>query len=82
MLDSVSHIALFTATVVFGHVLLRKLQSYKSLPPPPGPPSYPLIGQLLSMPQSSEEREFTGLSAQLKCGYILLVFEGVITLLI
>jgi hypothetical protein len=58
MLDSISHLALFTGTIVSGYLLLRKLRAHTSVPLPPDPPSYPLMGQLLYMPRSSEEHEF------------------------
>ncbi|KAG9093309.1 hypothetical protein FS749_014628 [Ceratobasidium sp. UAMH 11750] len=57
----VSDAALFTPLAVFASLVFHKLYktySAKLLPLPPGPPSYPLIGQLLSMPLSSEHTTF------------------------
>ncbi|KAJ1301356.1 hypothetical protein OPQ81_003755 [Rhizoctonia solani] len=42
----------------------------RRLPLPPGPPSYPIIGQLLSVPRSSQGRAFMDMSAQLKSDII------------
>lgn len=67
----ITHFTLLVVGVVSGHLLFRKLRTNKLLPLPPGPPSYPLIGQLLSIPQSSEERAFVSLSAELKCEHVL-----------
>ncbi|KAB5592693.1 hypothetical protein CTheo_3893 [Ceratobasidium theobromae] len=72
----ITHFTLLVVGVVSGHLLFRKLRTNKLLPLPPGPPSYPLIGQLLSIPQSSEERAFVSLSAELKSDIISLSFLG------
>ncbi|CAE6401647.1 hypothetical protein ACGC1H_006526 [Rhizoctonia solani] len=50
--------------IVVGYLALRESRSGR-LPLPPGPPSYPIIGQLLSMPTTSQGRAFMDLSAQL-----------------
>ncbi|CAE6467135.1 unnamed protein product [Rhizoctonia solani] len=55
--------------IVAGYLALHKSRS-RRLPLPPGPPSYPIIGQLLSMPTSSQGRAFMDLSAQLNSDII------------
>ncbi|CAE6509163.1 unnamed protein product [Rhizoctonia solani] len=57
------------AGLVSGYLALRKSRS-RQLPLPPGPPSYPIIGQLLSMPRSSQGRAFMNMSAQLNSDII------------
>lgn len=67
MLDGTSELALLAATIVSGYLIFRKLSSHKTLPLPPGPPSYPVIGQLLYVPQSSEAQEFADIGEKLDC---------------
>jgi hypothetical protein len=40
------------------HLLLHRMRPCASLPLPPGPPSYPIIGQILSMPSRLEQQAF------------------------
>ncbi|KAF8684901.1 cytochrome P450 family [Rhizoctonia solani] len=54
---------------VSSYLVLRKLRLGR-LPLPPGPPSYPIIGQLLSIPRSSEGRAFIDMSAKLNSDII------------
>ncbi|KAG8755039.1 hypothetical protein FRC11_006280 [Ceratobasidium sp. 423] len=55
--------------LVSGYLALRKSRS-RQLPLPPGPPSYPVIGQLLSMPRSAQGRAFMDMSAELNSDII------------
>ncbi|CAE6429028.1 unnamed protein product [Rhizoctonia solani] len=55
--------------VLVGFLVLYKSRSGR-LPLPPGPPSHPLIGQLLSMPTTSQGRAFMEISAQLNSDII------------
>ncbi|KDN39113.1 hypothetical protein RSAG8_09020, partial [Rhizoctonia solani AG-8 WAC10335] len=71
MIDVISSpiLPVFGVGIVVGFMTLYKSRSSR-LPLPPGPPSYPLIGQLLSMPTTSQGRAFMELSAQLKSDII------------
>ncbi|KAG8683680.1 hypothetical protein FRC11_013228 [Ceratobasidium sp. 423] len=77
MFDNISLPALLVASVVIvsGYLVLHKLR-HNQLPLPPGPPSYPIIGQLLSIPRSSESRVFMDLSAKLNSDIISFSFLG------
>ncbi|CAE6489087.1 unnamed protein product [Rhizoctonia solani] len=77
MLDNVPPSALLLTGIgiVSGYLASQKLRSGQ-LPLPPGPPSYPVIGQLLSMPRSSESRVFMDLSAELNSDIISFSFPG------
>ncbi|CAE7184075.1 unnamed protein product [Rhizoctonia solani] len=61
--------------IVSGYFVLQKLGS-RLLLLPPGPPSYPLIGQLLSMPRRSEGRAFMDWSRRLNSDIISFSFLG------
>ncbi|CAE6464219.1 unnamed protein product [Rhizoctonia solani] len=61
--------------LIMGYLVFRKL-SPSQLPLPPGPPSYPIIGQLLSIPRSSEGRAYMDLSAKLNSDIISYSFFG------
>ncbi|KAF8705610.1 cytochrome P450, partial [Rhizoctonia solani] len=70
---SVSHttvIAGLIAAIVFT-VRQRWKRSNSLLPLPPGPPSYPVIEQLLSMPLSSEHTVFDKQGKEIKIGDII-----------
>ncbi|KAG8788910.1 hypothetical protein FRC12_014072 [Ceratobasidium sp. 428] len=72
-------VALLAPLAVFVSLLLRKLYkkyATKQLPLPPGPPSYPLIGQLLSMPLSSEHTTFDKQSRDIGSDIISLSMLG------
>ncbi|KEP50532.1 cytochrome P450 family protein [Rhizoctonia solani 123E] len=71
MYDTISSPLLLVVGVgiVVGYLALRESLS-RRLPLPPGPPSYPIIGQLLSMPTTSQGRAFMDLSAQLNSDII------------
>ncbi|KAJ1299398.1 hypothetical protein OPQ81_011135 [Rhizoctonia solani] len=71
MLDDIFSPTLLLAYVgiISGYLALRRSRS-RRLPLPPGPPSYPVIGQLLSMPTSQQGHAFMDLSAQLKSDII------------
>ncbi|CAE6446585.1 unnamed protein product [Rhizoctonia solani] len=60
--------------IMFDHPPPGPALSYANVgrPLPPGPPSYPIIGQLLSMPQTTEGPEFANLSKTLKSDIISL----------
>ncbi|KAG9126920.1 hypothetical protein FRC07_001384 [Ceratobasidium sp. 392] len=58
------------------HRLLRRADPCASLPLPPGPPSYPLIGQILSMPSEVQQEEFHKMSKTLGSDIISLSFFG------
>ncbi|CAE6495149.1 unnamed protein product [Rhizoctonia solani] len=64
-----------SACIALGYMVLHK-SGPRQLPLPPGPPSYPIIGQLLSMPMSSEGRAFIDMSAKLGSGIISYSFFG------
>ncbi|KAH7337396.1 cytochrome P450 [Rhizoctonia solani] len=68
MADSISNstFLIASALLVSGYLLVRKTWSSKQRPFPPGPPSYPIIGQLLSIPQVTGGPEFAEPSAKLK----------------
>ncbi|EUC61506.1 cytochrome P450 family protein [Rhizoctonia solani AG-3 Rhs1AP] len=51
-------------------------QKYTSSPLPPGPPSYHIIGQLLSMPSNHEQFVFHNISQAVKSDIISLSFLG------
>lgn len=67
MLETIPQLALLVTAIVSGYLLLRQTRSRKSLPLPPGPPSYPLIGQLLSVPQASEAQAFAEIGEKANC---------------
>ncbi|CAE6484738.1 unnamed protein product [Rhizoctonia solani] len=77
MSDTVSSpiLLLVGVGVVVGFLALRKLRRGR-LPLPPGPPSYPIIGQLLSMPTKSQGRAFMDLSVKLSSDIISLSIFG------
>ncbi|CAE6410077.1 unnamed protein product [Rhizoctonia solani] len=52
------------------------VRKYMSSPLPPGPPSYPIIGQLLSMPSNHEQFVFQNISHTVKSDIISLSFLG------
>ncbi|KAJ1310703.1 hypothetical protein OPQ81_009228 [Rhizoctonia solani] len=64
-----------SAGIVLGYLALHKLRPSR-LPLPPGPPSYPIVGQLLSVPGSSEGRAFMEMSAKLNSDIISYSFFG------
>ncbi|KEP52059.1 O-methylsterigmatocystin oxidoreductase [Rhizoctonia solani 123E] len=64
-----------SACMLLGYLAWLKLRS-RQLPLPPGPPSYPIIGQLLSMPRSSEGRAFMDMSTKLNSDIISYTFFG------
>ncbi|KDN39026.1 hypothetical protein RSAG8_09062, partial [Rhizoctonia solani AG-8 WAC10335] len=69
---SVSHTAILAgliATIVFT-IRRRWKRSQSPLPLPPGPPSYPLIEQLLSMPLSSEHTVFDKQGKDIKSSFV------------
>ncbi|KEP48417.1 cytochrome P450 family protein [Rhizoctonia solani 123E] len=75
---SVSHttiLAGLVATIVFT-IRRRWKRSHSLLPLPPGPPSYPLIEQLLSMPLSSEHTVFDKQGKDIKSDIISLSMLG------
>ncbi|CAE6475654.1 unnamed protein product [Rhizoctonia solani] len=75
-IDALSTELLLTSVgLVLGYLALRKL-SPRRLPLPPGPPSYPIVGQLFSMPRSSEGHAFMELSARLNSDIISYSFLG------
>ncbi|CAE7077380.1 unnamed protein product, partial [Rhizoctonia solani] len=57
------------------YLVVRKLRSDR-LPLPPGPPSYPVIGQLLSMPRSMEGPAFMDMSVKLNSDILSYSFFG------
>ncbi|CAE6509169.1 unnamed protein product [Rhizoctonia solani] len=77
MFDNISLPAFLVTgvAIVSGYLVLCKLRTNR-LPLPPGPPSYPIIGQLLAMPRSSESRVFMNLSAKLNSDIISFSFLG------
>lgn len=58
MAEIVSYVCLPFAGILIARWLSRFVYARAVLPLPPGPPSYPLIGQLLSMPKQSEQQAF------------------------
>ncbi|CAE6530592.1 unnamed protein product [Rhizoctonia solani] len=64
-----------TIGIISGYLTLRKVRP-NQLPLPPGPPSYPIIGQLLSMPRSSEGPAFIDMSIKLNSDIISYSFLG------
>ncbi|KAG8730770.1 hypothetical protein FRC12_020082, partial [Ceratobasidium sp. 428] len=56
--------------------LQRRTNPYASLPLPPGPPSYPIIGQIFSMPSELQQKEFHQMSKKLGSDIISLSFFG------
>ncbi|KAH7316417.1 cytochrome P450 [Rhizoctonia solani] len=79
MLDNISRPTLLVTSIsiVSVYLALRKICSSSSqLPLPPGPSSYPVIGQLLSVPRSSESRAFINLSMELDSNIISFSFLG------
>ncbi|CAE6509181.1 unnamed protein product [Rhizoctonia solani] len=62
--------------IITGYLASQKLRSDQQLPLPPGPPSHPVIGQLLSMPRSSEGRAFMAWSRELNSDIISFSFLG------
>lgn len=77
MLDTIPELALLAATIGSGYLLLWRSRLRDSLPPPPGPPSYPIIGQLLSVPQTSEAQAFADIGAKVNCGCAWLSFMDI-----
>ncbi|KAH7330615.1 cytochrome P450 [Rhizoctonia solani] len=77
MSNSILHpvLVVTSACVALGYMALHK-PGIRQLPLPPGPPSYPIIGQLLSMPMSSEGRAFIDMSAKLDSDIISYSFFG------
>ncbi|CAE6451763.1 unnamed protein product [Rhizoctonia solani] len=78
LMDSVSHttiLAGLVATTVFT-IRRRWTRSQCQLPLPPGPPSYPLIEQLLSMPLSSEHTVFDKQGKEIQSDIISLSMLG------
>ncbi|CAE7233806.1 unnamed protein product [Rhizoctonia solani] len=64
-----------SSCMLLGYLGSLKLRS-RQLPLPPGPPSYPIIGQLLGMPRSSEGQAYIDMSAQLDSDIISYSFFG------
>lgn len=64
MTEVVPYLGLLAAGVYVARSVLSKSDSRKKLPLPPGPPSYPIIGQILSMPKEFEQYAFLELSKQ------------------
>ncbi|KAG8795511.1 hypothetical protein FRC12_013310 [Ceratobasidium sp. 428] len=67
---------LFVGLLILAHYALRRLRFRTTMPFPPGPPSRPVIGQLLSMPQQSEHLVFTEIGKQVGSDIISLSFFG------
>ncbi|CAE6541012.1 unnamed protein product [Rhizoctonia solani] len=68
-------LSITSACLLLGYLAWLKLRSNR-LPLPPGPPSYPIIGQLLSMPRSSEGQAYIDMSAKLNSDIISYSFFG------
>ncbi|CAE6497824.1 unnamed protein product [Rhizoctonia solani] len=68
-------LSITSACMILGYLVWLRLRS-RRLPLPPGPPSYPIIGQLLSMPRSSEGRAFMDMSVKLNSDIISYSFFG------
>jgi hypothetical protein len=67
-------LAILLASV--GLVIRKGYKAYSTteLPLPPGPPSYPLIGQLFSMPLASEHTTFDKQGRDINSGYFMFYF--------
>lgn len=64
-MEKATYLGLLAVSAYFARSFLSKKHSGKALPLPPGPPSHPIIGQLLSMPKEFEQYAFLELSKQL-----------------
>ncbi|QRV99130.1 cytochrome P450 family protein [Ceratobasidium sp. AG-Ba] len=58
-------------------LVLSKIRNQSIPPLPPGPKSYPLIGNMLSLPRSYEHKGFAELGRQLRSDIISLSFFGI-----
>ncbi|KAJ1301317.1 hypothetical protein OPQ81_003719 [Rhizoctonia solani] len=72
MTESISNSTLLVASTLLmsGCLLARKIWFNEQRPLPPGPPSYPIIGQLLSIPRVTGGPEFAEPSVKLKSDII------------
>lgn len=74
-MDNVPHTTLIACFAVTALITVRKWKkSSNQLPLPPGPPNYPFIGQLLSMPLSSEHTTFDRQGKDIRSSWLYLIF--------
>lgn len=76
MAEIVSYVCLPFAGILIARWLSRFVYARAVLPLPPGPPSYPLIGQLLSMPKQSEQQAFLEMGKTIGSDILSLSFLG------
>ncbi|KAF8607123.1 cytochrome P450 [Ceratobasidium sp. AG-I] len=76
MIELVSYVVLPAVGILGTRWIYRMVYARTALPLPPGPPSYPLIGQLLSMPKQSEQLAFTEMSKTIGSDILSLSFLG------